>query len=204
MPAKSKSEFLRQLPSVDELLREPALAALAATNGHAATADAARAVLARLREEIAGGHLDAKGIETALAGLAAAVERQLHASIQPSLRQVMNATGVILHTNLGRAPLPAAAFERMREVGAGYSNLEFDLESGERGRRDSHADRLFSTLFAQQVGDAAAELATVVVNNNAAAVLLGLNTLAEGGEAVVSRGEAGELGGSFRLPEVRR
>src|SRR5438045_5965788 len=202
MPARSKSEFLRQLPSVDELLHEPAIAALAMVSGHAATADAARAVLARLREEIAAGHLDGKGVEVALAGLAAAVERQLHTATQSSLRAVVNATGVILHANLGRAPLSAAAFDRMREVGAGYSNLEFDLETGERGRRDSHADRLFSTLFAQQVGDAAAELATVVVNNNAAAVLLGLNTLAEGGEAVVSRGELVEIGGSFRIPDV--
>src|SRR5438477_5290458 len=202
MPARSKSEFLRHLPSVDELLREPAIAALAATNGHAATAEAAGAVLERLREGIAAGHLDAKGVEMALAGIAGAVERQLHTATQSLLRAVVNATGVIVHTNLGRAPLAAAAFERMREVGAGYSNLEFDLESGERGRRDSHADRLFSTLFAQQVGDDAAELATVVVNNNAAAVLLSLNTLAEGGEAVVSRGELVEIGGSFRIPEV--
>src|SRR5438552_13454960 len=104
MPARSKSEFLRHLPSVDELLREPAIAALAMVSGHAATADAARAVLARLREEIAAGRLDGKGVDVALAGLAVAVERQLHASTQPSLRAVVNATGVILHTNLGRAP----------------------------------------------------------------------------------------------------
>src|SRR5438874_51069 len=202
MPARSKSDFLRQLPSVDELLREPVIAALTETSGRATTTDAARAVLARLREEIGAGHLDAKGVEMALAGIAGAVERQLRTATQSSLRAVVNATGVILHTNLGRAPLAEECFDRMREVGAGYSNLEFDLESGERGRRDSHADRLFSTLFAQQVGDAAAELATVVVNNNAAAVLLGLNTLAEGGEAVVSRGELVEIGGSFRIPEV--
>src|SRR5438067_1114463 len=202
MAIKTKPELLRQLPSVDELLREPPIAALAAASGHAATADAARAVLARLRDEIAAGHLDGKGVEVARAGLAGAVERQLHASTRPSLRAVVNATGVILHTNLGRAPLAEATFERMREVGARYSNLEFDLESGERGRRDAHADRFFSTLFAQQVCDAAAELATLVVNNNAAAVLLGLNTLAEGGEAVVSRGELVEIGGSFRIPEV--
>src|SRR5437762_2750140 len=171
MAIKTKPELLRQLPSVDELLREPPIAALAAASGHAAVAEAARAVLARLREEIVAGHLDGKGVEMALVGLAAAVERELHASTQPSLRAVVNATGVILHTNLGRAPLAAAVFERMREVGAGYSNLEFDLQSGERGQRDAHADRFFSTLFAQQVGDPAAELATVVVNNNAAAVL---------------------------------
>src|SRR5437764_2885295 len=202
MAIKAKSEFLRQVPEIDGLVTEPAIAARAAASGHAATAEATRAVLARLREEIAGGHLDAKGVEMALAGIAGAVERQLHTATQSSLRAVVNATGVILHTNLGRAPLAAAAFERMREVGAGYSNLEVDLETGERGRRESHADRLFSTLFAQQVGEAAAELATAVVNNNAAAVLLGLNTLAEGGEAVVSRGELVEIGGSFRIPDV--
>ena len=115
MAIKTKPELLRQLPSVDELLREPPIAALAAASGHAAVAEAARAVLARLREEIVAGHLDGKGVEMALVGLAAAVERELHASTQPSLRAVVNATGVILHTNLGRAPLAAAVFERMRD-----------------------------------------------------------------------------------------
>jgi L-seryl-tRNA(Ser) seleniumtransferase len=115
---------------------------------------------------------------------------------------VINATGVILHTNLGRAPLAAAALERAREIGSGYSNLEFDLASGERGKRDAHADRLFSRLFSQQLGAGAEQLATIVVNNNAAAVLLALNTIAEAGEVVVSRGELVEIGGAFRVPEV--
>ena len=129
---------------------------------------------------------------------------ELKASSRFSLRRVINATGVILHTNLGRAPLGEAVFEHAAEVAGGYCNLEFDLESGERGRRDLHVDRLFAALFSADVtaGSAAATPATAVVNNNAAAVLLALNTLAEGGEVIVSRGELVEIGGSFRIPEV--
>jgi L-seryl-tRNA(Ser) seleniumtransferase len=131
----SKSDLYRQLPSVDELLREPAIQSLASQEGHAATTDAARTVLARLRQEITAGSLDANAVAIALSGLAAAVERQLRAALGYSLRPIINATGVILHTNLGRAPLAASAFEHMREAGEGYSNLELDLETGERGKR---------------------------------------------------------------------
>jgi L-seryl-tRNA(Ser) seleniumtransferase len=194
-----KTELYRLLPSLDEVLRE--LPELTLQEGHPAVVDAARSVLARLRAEITAGHLDAQNVEIAVQGIAQAVERELRRSLEPSLRSVINATGVILHTNLGRAPLGDAALKRVHEIAAGYSNLEFDLERGERGKRDSHTDRLFAKLFAQQVGDAG-ELSTVVVNNNAAAVLLVLNTLCEGGEAVVSRGELVEIGGSFRIPDV--
>jgi len=193
---------LRKLPSVDELLRHPELARLLAQEGHASATDAARSVVANLRGEISGGHLSGENIELAIQGLPRAVERELRESLQPSLRQVINATGVILHTNLGRAPLATAALERASEIAGGYSTLEFDLASGERGQRDSHTDRLFAKLFSQQLGENAVELASIVVNNNAAAVLLALNALAEGGEAVVSRGELVEIGGSFRIPEV--
>jgi L-seryl-tRNA(Ser) seleniumtransferase len=113
---------------------------------------------------------------------------------KPSLRKVINASGVLIHTNLGRAPLAEAAILAISEIAAGYSNLEFDLETGERGRRDSHCASLIARL-------AAAE-AAAVTNNNAAAVLLVLNTLAQGGEVIVSRGELIEIGGSFRIPEV--
>jgi L-seryl-tRNA(Ser) seleniumtransferase len=116
-----------------------------------------------------------------------------------SLRPVINATGVILHTNLGRAPLAESAIRRIAEVAGRYSNLEFDIAVGERGKRDVHVERLFSRLLNQE---GVSGIRTVVVNNCAAAVMLALNTLAEGGEVIVSRGELVEIGGSFRVPDV--
>ncbi|HTC95144.1 MAG TPA: L-seryl-tRNA(Sec) selenium transferase [Terriglobales bacterium] len=200
VPTSGKSDLYRLLPSLDEVLQE--MAEVVRAEGHAAVADAVRSVLARLRTEISSGRLDSKAVEVAVQGIPQAVERELRQSLQPSLRSVINATGVILHTNLGRAPLGGAVLQRIREIAAGYSNLEFDIEHGERGKRDSHIDKLFAKLFAQQLGEAANGLSTVVVNNNAAAVLLALNTLGEGGEAVVSRGELVEIGGSFRIPDI--
>jgi L-seryl-tRNA(Ser) seleniumtransferase len=150
--------------------------------------------------------LDAAGVDLAVSGLAQAVERELRRSLSYSLVPVINATGVILHTNLGRAPLAETAFPHVQETAGAYSNLEFDLASGERGKRDVHVDRLFRKLLnAEGVkpGDAG-EISTIVVNNNAAAVLLALNTLAEGGEVIVSRGELVEIGGSFRIPDVMK
>jgi len=194
-----KSALYRKLPSVDELLRREELEALAGREGRAAVTEAARAALARLRREIASGRLDGGEVETAVAGLAAAVERRLRQSFEFSLRPVINATGVILHTNLGRAPLSSDALRRMAEVAGGYSNLEFDLAQGERGKRDVHVERLFERLLA---AEGARHSSTVVVNNNAAAVLIALNSLAEGGEVIVSRGELVEIGGSFRIPDV--
>ena len=161
-------------------------------------AEAARTVLARIREEVLAARLDGNGVGLALSGLAAAVERQTRANLAHSLRVVINATGVILHTNLGRAPLGAAALDHIREVAGTYSNLEFDIEAGERGKRDIHADQLVCAIAWR----ARRDLSTVVVNNNAAAVLIALNTLAEGGEVIVSRGELVEIGGSFRVPDV--
>jgi L-seryl-tRNA(Ser) seleniumtransferase len=195
----AKSALYRKLPSVDELLRAPELEALAASEGRPAVTEAARQALARLRQEISSGRLDPQGVEVAVAGLAAAVERRLRQSLQFSLRPLINATGVILHTNLGRAPLSSEALRRIAEVAGGYSNLEFDLGHGERGKRDVHVQGLFERLLA---AEGARSSATIVVNNNAAAVLLALNTLAEGGEVIVSRGELVEIGGSFRIPDV--
>ena len=194
-----KSELYRRLPSVDEVLRLQQITDLTEREGHAAVAEAARAVLGRVREEIAAGRLNSSGVELAVSGLPEAVERQLRQALQPSLCSVINASGVVLHTNLGRAPLAAAALDHLREVASTYSNLEFDIAKGERGKRDVHVERLFAQLFAACAPE---PISTVVVNNNAAAVLLGLNTLAEGGEVVVSRGELVEIGGSFRIPEV--
>ncbi len=193
------SELLRRLPSVDDLLRREEITVLVDREGHAAVADALRVVLGRLRKEVSQGRLNGSGIELALAGIGTATAKQLRQSLAYALRPVINATGVILHTNLGRAPLADAAVARIAEVATGYSNLEFDLASGERGKRDVHADRLFRRLLDSE---GTLGVATVVVNNNAAAVLLALNTLAEGGEVVVSRGELVEIGGSFRIPDV--
>jgi L-seryl-tRNA(Ser) seleniumtransferase len=217
MKAVVKAELFRELPSVDDLVRTPAMAALTASHGVAAVTDGARAVLARLREEIASGLLDAAGLQLALSGIGAAMEEQLRKSLRYSLRPVINATGVILHTNLGRAPLAEAALDHVRKTAARYSNLEFEVETGARGKRDMHVDRLFRQLLGGGFADDSATLraggtakaavstsstSTIVVNNNAAAVLLSLNSLAEGGEVIVSRGELVEIGGSFRIPDV--
>ena len=199
MKSAAKSELFRELPSVDELARMPAVAALVASQGSPAVTDAARTVLARLREEVASGLFDGPALQLALSGIVGAIEQQLRRALGHSLRPVINATGVILHTNLGRAPLAEAALAHIRKTGEGYSNLEFEIEAGVRGKRDVHVDRLLRRLLSE---DEKAPVSTIVVNNNAAAVLLALNTLADGGEVVVSRGELVEIGGSFRIPDV--
>src|SRR5581483_8452263 len=135
---------------------------------------------------------DAAQVDIAVSGLAGAIEAQLRQNASFSLQAVINATGVILHTNLGRAPLSAAALEHVRNISASYSNLEFDLDTAERGKRDAHVDRLFKKLLSSSES---LQVSTIVVNNNAAAVLLALNSLAEGGEVI-------ESGGSFRIPDV--
>lgn len=209
MKAISKADLYRRLPSVDELVRHGELSCLVSSEGQTTVTDAVRVVLGRLREEIAAGRLEADGVDLALSGLAQAVEREARQALSYSLRSVINATGVILHTNLGRAPLSGAALDHIREVSSAYSNLEFDIATGDRGKRDVHVDRLFGKLFADlNVGAGVParanepSISTIVVNNNAAAVLLALNTLAEGGEVIVSRGELVEIGGSFRIPDV--
>ena len=204
MKAASKTDLYRKLPSVDELLKSQELAGFISQEGQTAITDSARAVLARLREEITAGRLNGDGIDIALSGIASAVERELRQSLSYSLRTVINATGVILHTNLGRAPLPASALPHIHEIAGNYSNLEFETDKGTRGRRDLHVDRLFRKLLSEEPAGAnpARDVSTIVVNNNAAAVLLALNTLAEGGEVIVSRGELVEIGGSFRIPDV--
>ncbi len=198
MKAAAKVDLFRLLPSVDELLRDPQTEALAQREGRSATIEAARAALEELRAEINAGKLDEAQIKSTLDALPRTVEQRLQQSLAYSLRPVINATGVILHTNLGRAPLSRAALAHAAEVSQGYSNLEFDLATGERGKRDVHVDRLFAKLL----NTAEREVSTIVVNNNAAAVLLALNSLAEGGEVLVSRGELVEIGGSFRIPDV--
>ncbi len=197
----SKSELFRKLPSVDELLRRPELLSLIERDGTAVVLEATRSVLNSLREAIAADSLDMPGMEVALAHAADVIERQISHTLQPSLQPLINATGVILHTNLGRAPLSEAAIEHIRHTATSYSNLEFNLEAGERGKRDVHVDRLFARLLRPYAPSEQA-VSTIVVNNNAAAVMIALNTLAEGGEVIVSRGELVEIGGSFRIPDV--
>ena len=201
MKSAAKSELFRELPSVDELIRTAGVSALASSHGAAAVTVAARAVLTRLREEISSGLLDAPALRIALDGMDGAIEQQLRRALSHSLRPVINATGVILHTNLGRAPLAEAALAHIHGTAGRFSNLEFNLDAGTRGKRDVHVDRLFRGLLSEG-GHDEANISTIVVNNNAAAVLLALNTLADGGEVIVSRGELVEIGGSFRIPDV--
>jgi L-seryl-tRNA(Ser) seleniumtransferase len=182
----SSSNPLRELPSVDELLGRQELEALVAEHGRPLVRAAARAALERAREEVKAGFPPGDLTER--------TTRELEARLRPSLRRVLNATGVVVHTNLGRAPLAETALERVREAGAGYSNLEYDLETGSRGSRQDHV----ATLLRELTGAEAA----LVVNNNAAAVLLALAALAEGREVIVSRGELIEIGDGFRIPDV--
>ena len=180
---------MRSIPSIEQLRQRPAILALEAQYGRAAVVDAIRAEAAAARDR---GASSPDGIAVADAIERGAIERL--AAEGPSLRRVINATGVIIHTNLGRAPLARAAAERVARLSAGYTNLEYDLERGARGRRDVHAERLLCRLTRAE--------AAVVVNNNAAATLLVLAATANGREVIISRGELLEIGGGFRVPDV--
>jgi L-seryl-tRNA(Ser) seleniumtransferase len=185
---------------VDELLKSPDLAGPLAREGQVAVTESVRAVLASVREQISSGTIgNQAAVELAVSHLPEAIARHLSSVMEFSLKPVINATGVVLHTNLGRAPLAESAIQRIREVVGRYSNLEFDIAAGERGKRDVHVERLFSRLLNQE---GVSGIRTVVVNNCAAAVMLALNSLADGGEVIVSRGELVEIGGSFRVPDV--
>ena len=195
------------LPSVNDLLLDRAFSSLLQSYSHSAVVNAVRVILLGLKQEIARGQHTPTSLQERLANLDAAVSNELSKTIEFSLRQVINATGVILHTNLGRAPLSASALEHIVEIAKGYSNLEFDLESGERSRRDVHVEGLLLRLLRTRSGKAEEDLgkrrqAALVVNNCAAATFIGLNSLAEGAEVIVSRGELVEIGGGFRIPEI--
>jgi L-seryl-tRNA(Ser) seleniumtransferase len=194
-----QAELLRQIPSVDELLAQPRLAALARRVDRNLVVEVARAVLADLRGRIAGetalailGEISASAADPASLEerITSLVERILSHSLQP----VINATGVILHTNLGRAPLPETVVDEFRRTATQYSNLEYDLEAGARGKRDVHTADLLTRLTGAEAG--------IAVNNCAAAVLVTLAALARGGEVIVSRGELIEIGDGFRIPEI--
>lgn len=183
------NEKLRQIPSVDRLLDERAAQELVAAYGHRQTVDALRETLDTVRDEVRVG-ADVPGV----AVLAKRARAHLQEWLAPTLRPVINATGVIVHTNLGRAPLSDAARAAMERVGRGYSTLEYDLQTGKRGQRAVHAERLLLQLTGAE--------AALVVNNNAGAVLLALTGLAQGRGAVISRGQLIEIGGGFRIPDV--
>lgn len=183
--------LLRQIPKVDDLLRLPALNTLAAETGTSAVTEAVRRTLDRLRADILVGTVTELPSTEALC---AQISASCRASRLPSLRGVINATGIVLHTNLGRACLSDRALAAAREVSQGYSTLEYDLTAGERGQRYAHVEPLLCRLTGAE--------AAMVVNNNAAAVLLILSALTAGGEVITSRGELVEIGGSFRIPEI--
>ena len=182
---------LRSLPSVDRLLGHPRLERLLADFAREPVTDLVRRELDRARASIARG-----GPAQSLDALAEAVEATATALWRPSPRRVINATGVIIHTNLGRAPLSADAQAAVASAAEGYSDLEYDAEDGVRGSRQSHVEHLVTALTGAE--------AALVVNNNASALLLALAGIAHGREVIVSRGEAVEVGGGFRIPDVMR
>lgn len=184
-------EELRKLPGVDRLLQEKAVQAFTEEYGHDLTVEVIRQALDTARQGIMAGQ-DCPSTDE----LVEMARANLEAQLRPTLRPVINATGVIIHTNLGRAPLSAEARAAMELAARGYTNLEYDLEAGGRGSRYVHAEELLCRLTGAE--------AALVVNNNAAAVLLILTALAQGKEVIVSRGHLVEIGGGFRLPEVMR
>ena len=187
------SDF-RVIPSVEQLRQRDSMRGLETRYGRNALIDALRGETAALRDELGSGRLAAVTVGDAVERIEQGVEARLRAAMRPSLVRVINATGVIVHTNLARAPPARAALERVREVAGGYTNLEYDLAAGTRGRRDTHAERLVARLTGAD--------AAVVVNNNAAATLLLLAAMAAGREVIISRGELVEIGGGFRVPDV--
>ena len=184
-------ELLRKIPKVDELLRLPALAEVIAAFGDRAVVEAIRAELDVLRQGILKGEICTLP-ETA--ALCCRIGKRVQGDSLPSFRRVINGTGILLHTNLGRACLSEKAAKAVYDASKAYSNLEYDLETGNRGSRYSHVEGILCRLTGAE--------SALVVNNNAAAVLLTLSALTQGGQVIVSRGELVEIGGSFRIPEI--
>jgi len=190
------SELYHMIPKVDVLLARPALRVLGGQYGHACLMEAIRTETGRVRESIAAAASgeDAAKAEAAIHDLENRIIARVESLHRPKLRKVINGTGTILHTNLGRSPIGREQAAKLVDLVTGYSNLEYDLEEGKRGSRYAH----FAPLICSLTGAEAA----MVVNNNASAVLLILSTLAKGGEVIVSRGELVEIGGKFRVPDV--
>jgi L-seryl-tRNA(Ser) seleniumtransferase len=198
MEPETRQRYLRTLPAVDELLHRPPIQTLLRLHSRPVVVDSIRKILDEKRRAILQGVEE----EASAAGSltpdqwTGAVEEAVAATFRPSLRPLINATGVVLHTNLGRAPLSEEALRNLVKIAGGYSNLELDLETGERGSRYEHVEKLLCRVSGAESG--------LVVNNNAGAVFLALNSLAEGREVIVSRGQLVEIGGSFRIPDVMR
>ncbi len=197
MSPSLRQQVLREIPSVDELLAKPQIVDLLKVYPRKVVVEAIRKGLGRLRDEILRNKdLSQSGELFSFENLYPLFQKEIDLQIQPRLRRVINATGVVIHTNLGRAPLHPSAIHHVMEISKTYSNLEYDLDLGARGDRYTHVEENLCRLSGAE--------SALVVNNNAAAVLLVLNTLAEGKEVIVSRGELVEIGGAFRIPDVMK
>jgi len=198
MSPSLRQQVLRKIPSVDEILSNPQIADLLRTYPRTVVVDAVRNGLKRLRQQL----LDKKELTDleeeffSFEHLYSLFRKEIDLQVQPRLRHLINATGVVIHTNLGRSPLHPSALKHMIDIAKNYSNLEYDLDRGERGNRYTHVEGILCRLSGAE--------SALVVNNNAGAVLLVLNTIAEGREVIVSRGELVEIGGAFRIPDVMR
>jgi L-seryl-tRNA(Ser) seleniumtransferase len=198
MSPSLRQQVLRKIPSVDEILSNPQIADLLRTYPRTVVVDAVRNGLKRLRQQL----LDKKELTNleeeffSFEHLYSLFRKEIDLQVQPRLRHLINATGVVIHTNLGRSPLHPSALKHMIDIAKNYSNLEYDLDRGERGNRYTHVEGILCRLSGAE--------SALVVNNNAGAVLLVLNTIAEGREVIVSRGELVEIGGAFRIPDVMR
>lgn len=193
----SKNKYLRQLPKVDEILDLPGVKQLTGTYPRSLIVDGVRHLIDERRGMILSGlDEELEEIELSTQQLVDDLDKWLEEQYSPSLKRVINATGVVIHTNLGRSILSKTAIEAVVNAASNYSNLEFDLEKGMRGSRHSHIESILVKITGAEAG--------MVVNNNASAVFLALSTLAHGKEAIVSRGQLVEIGGSFRIPDVMR
>ncbi len=190
----SDHQRLQQLPSVSKVLQGNSVQRLVQDYSHPLVVDEIQTHLNELRTALQDGELSQEDFSQAISKLDASLERRLQARVAPSLRTVINASGVLIHTNIGRAPLSPGAAKAVQELATGYSNLEYNLSDGHRGHRDLHFQGTLTRLLESD--------AATVCNNNAAAVLLILNTLAQNKEVLVSRGELVEIGGSFRIPAI--
>ena len=198
MSPSLRQQILRKIPSVDEILSRPEIENVLRAYPRNVVVEGIRKALGRLRQELLNKEeLSNIGNELfSFEHLYPLFQREIELQAQPQLRRVINATGVVIHTNLGRSPLHPSALQHLIEVAQTYSNLEYDIELGERGSRYAHVEGILCRLSGAE--------SALVVNNNAGAVLLALNTLAEGREAIVSRGELVEIGGAFRIPDVMK
>jgi L-seryl-tRNA(Ser) seleniumtransferase len=190
----ARARLLRQLPAVDEVLRAPKVQSALSGLSRPFAVEVVRQVIASARGEILTAPAERLPAEFDAAAFLQAVAGELEAARRPSLTRVINGTGIIIHTNLGRSPLAAAAQEAILEAARSYSNLEYDLKRGTRGSRQAHLEELLTELTKAE--------AALIVNNNAAAVMLALNSLAADREVIISRGQLVEIGGSFRMPEI--